>query len=194
MTTLTGIRVLLVEDEPIVAMGIADQLVEAGAIIVGPFRTVRTAIKALQAIQIDVAVVDFVLADGESEPVQDALEQKGVPFVVLTAYPPRHSASKPGPTGPFQAGESRAPLCNSAILARSTLKLHLLHWRRRNNLSQISAGTPPNSRAFAVQVPLGTSSPDNPAPRGVLWTAPLLDARSLSLRMSPSSLWMSLKG
>ena len=88
VTTLTGIRVLLVEDEPIVAMGIADQLVEAGAIIAGPFRTVRTAIKALQAIQIDVAVVDFVLADGQSEPVQDALEQKSVPFVVLTAYPP----------------------------------------------------------------------------------------------------------
>ena len=88
MTTLAGIRVLLVEDEPIVAMGIADQLVEAGAIIVGPFRTARTAIKALQAIPIDVAVVDFVLADGESRPVQDALEEKDVPFVVLTAYPP----------------------------------------------------------------------------------------------------------
>jgi DNA-binding NarL/FixJ family response regulator len=88
MTTLTGIRVLLVEDEPIVAMGIADQLVEAGAIIVGAFRTVRTAIKAVQATQIDVAVIDFVLADGDSEPVQDALEQKGVPFLVLTAHPP----------------------------------------------------------------------------------------------------------
>lgn len=88
MTTLTGIRVLIVEDEPIVAMGIADQLVEAGAIIVGTFRTVTTAIKAVHANEIDAAVVDFVLADGESGPVQDALEQKGVPFVVLTAHPP----------------------------------------------------------------------------------------------------------
>ena len=88
VTTLAGIRVLLVEDEPIVAMAIADHLLEAGAIIVGPFRTVRTAIKAVRAIQIDAAVVDFMLADGVSEPVQDALEQKGVPFVLLTAYPP----------------------------------------------------------------------------------------------------------
>jgi CheY-like chemotaxis protein len=88
MARLAGIRVLLVEDEPLVAMGIADQLVEAGAIIVGPFRTIRQAVKAVQAIKIDVAVIDFVLADGQSEPVQDALEDKGVPFVVLTAYPP----------------------------------------------------------------------------------------------------------
>ena len=36
----------------------------------------------------DVAVIDFVLADGESVPVQDALERKVCPFVVLTAYPP----------------------------------------------------------------------------------------------------------
>ena len=88
MTTLAGIRVLLVEDEPIVAMAIADQLVEAGAIIAGPFRTIRGAIKALKSIEVDVAVVDFMLADGQSEPVQHALECMGVPFVVLTAYPP----------------------------------------------------------------------------------------------------------
>ena len=88
MTTLAGIKVLLIEDEPIVAMGIADQLVEVGAIIVGPFRTVRQALKAVQAIELDVAVIDFVLADGESVPVQDALDRKGVPFVILTAYPP----------------------------------------------------------------------------------------------------------
>ena len=57
-------------------MGIADQLVEAGAIIAGQFRTVRGAIKGLEEIDVDVAVIDFVLADGESVPVQDALERK----------------------------------------------------------------------------------------------------------------------
>ena len=35
MTTLADIKVLLVEDEPLVAMGIADQLIAAGAVIVG---------------------------------------------------------------------------------------------------------------------------------------------------------------
>jgi len=88
MMTLADIKVLLVEDEPLVAMGIADQLIEAGAIIVGPCPTARRAIETLQATDVDVAVIDFVLADSNSEAVQDALERKGVPFVVLTAYPP----------------------------------------------------------------------------------------------------------
>ena len=118
MTMLAGIKVLLIEDEPIVAMGIADQLVEAGATIAGPFRTVKGAIKALQAIEVDVAVVDFVLADGESVPVQDALDRKGVPFVVLTAYPPvmvrrnpnQQILSKPVATGLLCS--TVAALCN----------------------------------------------------------------------------------
>ena len=88
MTTLTGIRVLLVEDEPLVAMGIADQLVGAGAVIVGTCPTASRAIGTLQTADVDVAVIDFVLADSNSEAVQDTLEHKGVPFVVLTAYPP----------------------------------------------------------------------------------------------------------
>jgi len=87
MSQLSSIRVLLVEDEPLVAMGIADQLKAAGAVIIGPCATARRAIELLQANDVDVAVIDFVLADSNSESVQDALEEKGVPFAVLTAYP-----------------------------------------------------------------------------------------------------------
>lgn len=84
---LSNIKVLLVEDEPLVAMGIADQLIAAGATIVGPCPTVTRALDTLAVAEVDVAVIDFVLADSNSEAVQDALEHKGVPFVVLTAYP-----------------------------------------------------------------------------------------------------------
>jgi len=84
---LAGIRVLLVEDEPLVAMGIADQLSAAGASIVARCATARSAIDALQTKEVDVAVIDFVLADSNSGQVQAALESKGVPFVVLTGYP-----------------------------------------------------------------------------------------------------------
>ncbi len=87
MAELAGIKVLLVEDEPLVAMGIGDQLTAAGAVIVGPCATARQAAEVLQANDVHVAVIDFVLADSNSQPVQDALERKGVPFVVLTAYP-----------------------------------------------------------------------------------------------------------
>jgi hypothetical protein len=45
---------------------------------------------------IDVAVVDFVLADGNSEPLQLVLKRKHIPFVVVTAYPRPLVRTEPG--------------------------------------------------------------------------------------------------
>ena len=84
---LSDIKVLLVEDEPLIAMSVADQLRGAGAIVLGPCATTQQAIDVLQANNVDVAVIDFVLADQNSEGLQTALENKGIPFVVLTGYP-----------------------------------------------------------------------------------------------------------
>ena len=84
---LDDIKVLLVEDEPLVAVGVAKQLAEAGATVVGPCSTTGRAIAALDEHDIDVAIVDYVLADENSEGLQAALEEKGIPFVVVTGYP-----------------------------------------------------------------------------------------------------------
>lgn len=84
---LAGTRVLLVEDEPLIAMDLASQLSDAGAVIVNRCATVSQAMEHLENSSIDVAVIDFVLEDRNSEPLQIALEGKGVPFVVVTAYP-----------------------------------------------------------------------------------------------------------
>jgi DNA-binding NarL/FixJ family response regulator len=84
---LADLKVLIVEDEAIVAMGVADQLKKAGATVVGPCSTVGQAIAALEESEIDVAVVDYVLADDTSGSLQAVLERKGVPFLVVTGYP-----------------------------------------------------------------------------------------------------------
>ena len=88
---LSGKRVLVVEDEPLIAMNYAEQLREAGADVVGSCATVRESLdflrKSGQAPAIDAAVVDFVLADRNSEPLQLALKQRHIPFVVVSAYP-----------------------------------------------------------------------------------------------------------
>jgi CheY-like chemotaxis protein len=84
---LANLNVLVVEDEPAIAMGIADQMEKAGASVVGPCSTVGGAMAALDESRIDVAIVDYVLADDNSESLQDALEEKGVPFLVITGYP-----------------------------------------------------------------------------------------------------------
>jgi DNA-binding NarL/FixJ family response regulator len=84
---LANITVLLVEDEPLVAVGISDQLKKAGASVVGPCSTIGRAMLALGENDIDVAIIDYVLADDNSGGLQDALEEKGIPFIVLTGYP-----------------------------------------------------------------------------------------------------------
>ncbi|HZV20976.1 MAG TPA: hypothetical protein VE986_05450, partial [Hyphomicrobiales bacterium] len=65
----------------------ARQLEASGAQIVGPFSTARQALAALQEVKVDAAVVDFVLKDRNSLELQEALDRKNVPFVVVSGYP-----------------------------------------------------------------------------------------------------------
>ena len=102
---LANIKVLLVEDEPLVAVGVACQLTEAGAHVIGPCSTASRAMAALDEHDVDVAVIDYVLADANSEELQAALEREGIPFIVVTGYPRvlvrrdmrQHVLSKPIP-------------------------------------------------------------------------------------------------
>jgi DNA-binding NarL/FixJ family response regulator len=94
--TLAGKRVLIAEDEPLIAMDHAALLVQAGAKIVATCATVRGAVDCVRETMIDVAVVDFVLADGNSEPLQTALKKKHIPFVVVSGYPRPLVRTEPG--------------------------------------------------------------------------------------------------
>ena len=82
---LANITVLVAEDEPLVAVGVVNQLTEAGATVVGPCSTSGRAIAALDENDIDVAIIDFVLADDNTEGLQAALEDKGIPYIVSRA-------------------------------------------------------------------------------------------------------------
>jgi two-component SAPR family response regulator len=84
---LANIKVLVAEDEPLVAVDVVKQLTDAGAIVVGPCATSGRAIAVLEENDIDVAIVDFVLADDNTQELQAALENKAVPFIVVTGYP-----------------------------------------------------------------------------------------------------------
>jgi DNA-binding response OmpR family regulator len=84
---LAGRRVLIVEDEPLIAIDHADAVSRAGADVVGLCADVAHAMAYLESVAVDVAVVDFVLLDRNSDVLQAALEKRGVPYVVVTAYP-----------------------------------------------------------------------------------------------------------
>lgn len=84
---LAGKRVLIAEDEPLIAFDHEGVLSEAGAEIVGTCSTVAQALQCLDTAPVDVAVVDYLLGDRNSEPLQAALKQRHIPFVVVSSYP-----------------------------------------------------------------------------------------------------------
>ena len=85
---LQGKRLLVVEDEPAVAMDYAATLASAGAKAVATARTVAQAIDYVRRDHVDAAVVDFVVGDRNSSALQTVLHERHVPFVVVSGYPP----------------------------------------------------------------------------------------------------------
>ena len=79
-------RVLLVEDEALVAMMMRDILLELGLSVAGPFCTAAEAIAAAAADGVDAAILDVNLGGELIYPVADALAARGVPFVFITGY------------------------------------------------------------------------------------------------------------
>ena len=82
----SGRRVLLVEDEPIVAWLLKDMLVDLGCSVIGPAADVNQALAMIDAESIDVAVLDVNLRGQMSYPIADVLVARGVPFVFSTGY------------------------------------------------------------------------------------------------------------
>jgi DNA-binding NtrC family response regulator len=86
VSPFSGRRVLLVEDEMIVAWLLEDMLADLGCTVVGPAASVDQALAMIDAEAIDVAVLDVNLNGQMSYPVADALAARGVPFVFSTGY------------------------------------------------------------------------------------------------------------
>jgi DNA-binding NtrC family response regulator len=82
---LSGLRVLVVEDEPVVADDIREMIKEAEGEVVGPLSSVQDARMLLKGnTAVDAAVLDVNLKDGKITPVLEALCARGIPTVVYT--------------------------------------------------------------------------------------------------------------
>lgn len=82
-------RILLVEDETILAMAMEDFLQDAGFSVVGPFGCLKDALQAAEDETLDAALLDVNLAGELVFPVATALERRGVPFLLLSGYDER---------------------------------------------------------------------------------------------------------
>jgi PAS domain S-box-containing protein len=79
-------RVLLVEDESLIAMMMDQTLRDLGFDVVGPFGTVHEALAAIGREQVDAGILDINLGGDMAYPIARALQARKVPFVFMTGY------------------------------------------------------------------------------------------------------------
>jgi DNA-binding NtrC family response regulator len=96
VSVISGKRVLLVEDEAIVAHMVEDMLGELGAVVVGPVSTVAKALALAMAETFDAAVLDVNLRGEMIDGVAALIEGRGVPMVLATGYGAAAQARRPG--------------------------------------------------------------------------------------------------
>jgi DNA-binding response OmpR family regulator len=81
-------RILVVEDTPVVALEIADQLQAAGHTVIGPATTIRQALELMRADHPEAAVLDIWLGGDTSAAVASTLMAAEIPFIVLSGFSP----------------------------------------------------------------------------------------------------------
>lgn len=86
MTKSTAKRVLIVEDNVLLAMHLEDLLTALGHEVVGQAAHIDMAMEMARHSDIDFAVLDINVAGTKSFPVADILRQRGIPFAFATAY------------------------------------------------------------------------------------------------------------
>lgn len=107
--------VLIIEDEPMIALDLKDIMTSLGHRVTAIARTHREAVEAIEKGEVGLVLADIQLADGSSgiEAVNDILGSVGVPIVFITAFPERLlTGERPEPTflitKPFQPDNIKA--------------------------------------------------------------------------------------
>lgn len=80
------LKVLVIEDEPLIAMLIELSIEQLGHEVVGPFGRLDEAMAAAAADGYNCAIVDVNIAGGPSYPVTDLLTKKQRPFIIASGY------------------------------------------------------------------------------------------------------------
>jgi CheY-like chemotaxis protein len=96
---LNGLSILVVEDEAVTAIDTACTIVRAGGAVIGPAYSLNEAFEEIANARIDVALLDINLRNERVFRLADALADRGVPIVFLSAevwpvIPERHAGCR----------------------------------------------------------------------------------------------------
>lgn len=79
-------RILVVEDEAMIATIIEDVLSDLGCEVVGPVAKLESAIQLAREEALDGAILDVTIRGGKVFPAAEILRERGIPFVLSTGY------------------------------------------------------------------------------------------------------------
>jgi PAS domain S-box-containing protein len=82
----TGLKVLIVEDEPLIALDLKDELERAGFAVVGPAFKLSEGLELASEASVDVALLDVNLGKETSAGVAERLRHRRIPFLFTTGY------------------------------------------------------------------------------------------------------------
>ena len=106
---LAGFRVLVVEDEMMIAMFLEEALRSMGCVVIGPAGKLSDAIRLAGEESLDAAVLDVNIRGGQVFAAAEILEARGIPFVLASGYSdwilPEAMQGKPRLTKPFTMQE-----------------------------------------------------------------------------------------
>ena len=114
---LQGLRVLVVEDESLVAMLIEEYLAEFGCIVASSARRVDKGLESIKDLDIGAAVLDVNVAGESVSPIAELLEERHIPFIFASGYGARgveaRWAGRPVLQKPFTSNDLRSALLAS---------------------------------------------------------------------------------
>lgn len=123
---LDGLRVLLVEDESLIAMLIEDALCDLNCAVAAVAATLGDALDKASSVDFDVAILDVNLNGSPAYPVAELLVRRQIPFIFATGYGasgvPEAFRSIPLLAKPFHGGDVGRAL-EAAIKSRKSIEI-----------------------------------------------------------------------
>jgi CheY-like chemotaxis protein len=116
--------ILVVEDEPLVAMNLCKSLGELGFSVVGPFSTLAKAAAAAVEMEFDAALLDVNLRGETVYPVADILASRNIPFAFITGYGTSALTSKYANAPVLQKPVDQQALQNLLVQRHREMPIH----------------------------------------------------------------------
>lgn len=121
---LRGLKVLLLEDSPLIAMHMEEMLADGGCVVVATFDTVARALEFLRGNAVEAAVLDVNLRGEKVFGVAAELKARGIPFVFSTGagerFIPAEFDAAPHLSKPFEPEELHAALAGACAAGDAT--------------------------------------------------------------------------